>query len=297
MSEILGIFFAICAGIAINLGTVLQKKAVNDLSPEMKSKDYFKILLHTKLWLIGLAVQIGIGTTFTIVAQIYIGPAILPGLLATGLIAMAIGAAKIVGEKLMKDEIIAIGLIIVAIVLIALTGLTVDITVVDLNNGGFIARQYLFTGVFVGIIIFCEITQRKSVQYRSILFAIESGCFLALANYWVSPVTGHVMHLFNGNLQLPGELIWAILAIIILVLANIFAISTLQNSFKAGKANVCIPIQQVPVNIAPIFVYFVIFLKTAPTSYSVYLMVGAIALIIYSSYVLSKRQVQLDKIK
>ncbi len=93
---ILGICLAIGAGTAINLGTVVQKLAVNQVPPEQRDKEFFKNLIHNRIWLFGLLIQIALGTTLVIVSQIFIGPALLPGLLATGLVAMAIGAAKLV---------------------------------------------------------------------------------------------------------------------------------------------------------------------------------------------------------
>jgi hypothetical protein len=297
MSYILGIILAIGAGTAINIGQVLQKKAVNEIPADQRNKDFMKTLIHNRTWLLGLLVQVGLGTTMVIIAQIFIGPALLPGLLAAGLIFMAIGAAKIVGEQLNKMEMMGIGLIIVAVVLISLSNLAVDITEVNLIEPGFLSRQYIFTSVFIAIIIGCEVAQRKLERFRSILFAFESGCFLSLANYWVSPVTGHVLRLFGNKLEIPMELIWGIVGAIILVLVNIFAVSKIQHSFKTGNANVAIPIQQVPVNIAPIFVYFGIFLKTAPSQYAVAFMLIAVGLIIFSSYALARRQVQLDAIK
>ena len=210
---------------------------------------------------------------------------------------MAIGAAKLVNERLNKLEMGAIGLIICAAILLTLSNLTVNITQVNLIDAGFLGREYIFTGVFIIIIIFCELIQRRIQRIRSILFAIESGSFLVLANYWISPVSGNVMHLFAGTVSLPWELITGILGAIILVLANVFSIGALQNGFKSGNANTVIPIQQVPVNIAPIFIYFSIFGKTTPSTYSVTLMLIAIVLIIISSYILAKRQIQLDAIK
>ncbi len=116
----------------------------------------------------------------------------------------------------------AIGLIICAAILLTLSNLTVNITQVNLIDAGFLGREYIFTGVFIIIIIFCELIQRRIQRIRSILFAIESGSFLVLANYWISPVSGNVMHLFAGTVSLPWELITGILGAIILVLAECF---------------------------------------------------------------------------
>lgn len=297
MSYALGIALAIGAGCAINLGTVLQKKAVNEVPPEKRDKNFMRTLLHNRTWLLGLLIQVGLGTTMVIIAQLFIGPALLPGLLATGLIAMAIGAAKIVGEKLSNIEMVTIGIIILATILLCFTGLSVEILEVNMVDPAFLIRETIFTAVFFGIIGICEIIRRQTQKYHSILFAIQSGCFLSLANYWVSPVSSNVMHLFGGTLQMPLELITGILGIIMLILTNIMAISMLQNGFKTGKANTVIPIQQVPINIAPIFVYFGIFAKASPSNLAIPFMLTSIILIVISSYILAKRQIQLEMIK
>ena len=57
MSYILGIILAIGAGTAINIGQVLQKKAVNGIPIEQREKDFMKTLIHNKTWLSGLLVQ------------------------------------------------------------------------------------------------------------------------------------------------------------------------------------------------------------------------------------------------
>ncbi len=293
----IGVFLGITAGVCLNIGFVLQKKAVNEIPPEARDDKLIGKLIRTPIWIVGLIVQILGSAVLVMIAQFFIGPALLPGLMAAGLIAMAIGAAKVLNETLQKEEIIGIVLMIVAIVFLALTGLSVDVEEQDLLDAGFLTRVTIFTAVLFGVILLCEILQRKSERFRGIMLGIESGSFLALANFWVSPFTVNLGHLFGGTLVMPDELILGIIGGILLAITNILAISKLQKAFVCAQASNVVPLQQIPINIAPIFVYFGIFLLAAPTVYSAPFMIIGIALIIVSSYFLAKRQAQLDEIK
>ncbi|NVM02259.1 MAG: hypothetical protein HWN67_07975 [Candidatus Helarchaeota archaeon] len=115
MNYWLGVFFAVLSGVLANIGTVLQKKVVNEVSDEAK---FFRSLIKKPLWVLGLLMGLTIGAVFYMLAQMYIGPTLTPGLMAVGLIVLAIGAVKIVGEELKFSEIIGILLMIVAIALL-----------------------------------------------------------------------------------------------------------------------------------------------------------------------------------
>src|SRR5690554_1624241 len=103
MTYFLGIICGMLAGIAGFLGQVLQKKAINNV---LTKKDIVSMrdLLKNKLWLTGMGVVLVFTTTFTIIAQLFIGPALFPGLFATGFIVLAVGSVKILGEQLKKEE-------------------------------------------------------------------------------------------------------------------------------------------------------------------------------------------------
>ena len=87
-----------------------------------------------------------------------------------------------------------------------------------------------------------------------------------------------------------------IIASVILVLVNIFGITELQKAFTAGQASNLIPVQQVPIQITPIFIYFFVFLLTALPIAFVYISIG-VALIILSSFLLGKRQARMEEIQ
>ena len=86
---ILGIIFAILAGCTTNIGLLFQKKVVNQVPDEAK---LMKTLIKNKLWLLGIILEFGIGSIFFILTQSFLGPALVPGLMASGLIILALGS-------------------------------------------------------------------------------------------------------------------------------------------------------------------------------------------------------------
>ena len=114
----------------------------------------------------------------------------------------------------------------------------------------------------------------------------------SLSNFWVAPLITLMALAFGGQ-----YILFFIIAIVILLAVNVLGIFKIQQSFQHGQAANLIPIQQVPIQITPIFVYFAIFLLTPPTILSLPFMIGGIALIIISSFLLAKRQAQLEEIK
>ncbi len=300
----LGVILAICAGSALNIGIVIQKKAVNEIPPDKREKKFFRTLVRQRTWKLGLLVQIGIGTVLTIISQTFVGPALLPGLLAVGLIPMAIGASKIVGESLKAKEIVAIGLIIVAATLLGLSNIGISTFQADgvtvnpvYQETSVWINEWVFTALFGGIILAAEVVQRKMVKIRSIALALEAGACLALANYWITPVVAHIANLGAGNLSMPWELVVGIVGGVVLALTNVFNVAITQKAFKSGNASLVIPIQQVPINIAPILIYFWIFSLTPTSEVTIPFLLIAVGLIVLSSWLLAQRQAQLEQIK
>ena len=106
---------------------------------------------------------------------------------------------------------------------------------------------------------------------------------------------GVITHVFSGVFSI-GELIYFILSSAILVLVNMIGITKIQQSFKVGQASNMMPIQQVPQQISPVLIYLLVFLLIPPNILSIiYLFVG-ISLILISSFLLGKRQAQIEQI-
>jgi len=107
---------------------------------------------------------------------------------------------------------------------------------------------------------------------------------------------GTIVHVFDGTFVLLELGLFSISAAI-LVLDNIFALATLQSAFLSGQANLIIPIQQVPIQIIPGFVFLLIFFLSPPTALSFLLFFAGVGLIVMSSFLLGRRQVALESIK
>lgn len=292
-SYLFGVLLAILSGIINNLGLILQKKVVNEVAPEAK---FFRSLVKKPVWITGILMELMIGSIFFMIAQIYIGPALIPGLMAFGLIFLAIGSVKIVGETLKKEEIIGIILMILAIFLLGLSELSIDIEGINIVSFNLVLNMTIFTlAMFLGTFI-CEILQRKIAKLKGILLAISSGFQISLTNFWIAPLMAVITHVFAGNATLD-EIILFIASAVILVAASILGIMKIQQSFKVANVSRMIPIQQVPIQITPFLVYFFVFTLMPSTIVPIIYVIAGVSLILLSSFLLAKRQAQLEAIK
>ncbi|MFX1573578.1 MAG: hypothetical protein ACFFB0_12580 [Promethearchaeota archaeon] len=289
----LGVSLALLAGSLTQFGTVLQKKVVNDLSEE---PEFMRSLVKQPLWILGVIISFGISSIFYLSAQLFIGPALMPGLTAFGLIVLALGSAKIVGEKLKREEIIGIILMILGTFLISMSGLSIDITETNLLEIGFAIRTTIFTGIIILLSLLCQHLQKKYNKFKGILLAILSGFMFVLANFWVSQFMSVIANILGGIFNL-AELIIFIISIVFLILSNMLGLVTIQHSFRVAKASSMIPIQNIPILIAPIFIYFLVFLLVPPNIFSIITLIMSIILIMISSFLLGKRSAQLGEIK
>jgi drug/metabolite transporter (DMT)-like permease len=275
---------------------LLQKKVINDRPKEAKVG---RNLLKDPLWMIGLLLQLAVGTVFFMFAIDMIGPALTPGLMAAGLIVLAVGAVKLIGEQLKLGEYIGIILMVIAIAFLGFSELDTGTHIeelVNMGDTGFIIRVSIFTGILVVISVVCHILQKIKARYKGLSLAIYSGCMFSLSNFWVAPLVAVIASVFSG-IFLPIQLVYFIVAAVILCLTNFLGILKIQEAFIYGQASNMIPIQQVPIQISPIFVYFSVVLLMPIKVYSTPLMIAGVGLIIVSSFLLAKRQAQLEQIK
>jgi hypothetical protein len=293
MSYWLGIFLAISAGINNNLGSVLQKKVVNDLPPEEREKKFLRNLIRKRLWLTGLLLQYALGSVLMLLAQVYIGPALVPGLHAVGLIALAIGSIKIVGESLRRQEVFGIALLMLAAALFSLSELEISIPTYDFLETSFLIRLGAFTGILIAAMVLLYIIKRTRFRLRAISLALISGILLAISGYWIAPMLATIVHVFEGSFVLV-ELVLFTISCITLVLSNIFAVGTIQDAFKTGNASLLIPIQTLPMLVVPGFVFLVVFFLAPPTAFSLLWFLIATIMTIVSSFLLGTRQMMLE---
>lgn len=289
----LGVLLAIFSGVSHYTGLLIEKSIINKIPPDVK---LMKNLVRTPLWLFALFLRFGVGTIFFMIAQVLIGPVLIPGLIASGLVILVLGSTKIIGEKLTTLEIIAIAMIIFAITLIGLSELSIEISEINLLNLEIIIRMSIYTCALVFLAIVFQIFQKNYGNIRGILFALISGLMFSLSNFWISPLMAVITHIFSGTFNL-GELMLFIVSSFMLVLTNIFAVTKMVEALHHGQASNLVPIQNVPQQITPAIVYFLIFFKIPPSIFSIIFFMIASILILISSFILGKRQAHIEEIK
>lgn len=287
-----GVLCAVVSGLFSNFGIILQKKVVNELPSKEK---LMKSLIRNKIWIAGLLTNFAIGTIFYLFAQALIGPALIPGLMASGLIILAMGSVYILKEGLEYKEIFGIILMIIAIFFLGLSELSIAIREENMLDTYFLIRVFIFTITLIIISLISEFIKKRFDFYKGIALAIFSGNMFGLSNLWVSILIGTIGKVFNG-IVLWNELLLFIVSSIILILTNTLGVMKMQEAFTIGKASNLVLIQQVPIQTSPIIIYFFVFLSAPPNIYSVILLLLSIIFITSSSYLLGRRQVKIEKI-
>ncbi|TFF98518.1 MAG: hypothetical protein EU547_01275 [Promethearchaeota archaeon] len=288
----IGILCAIGSGLLSNLGIVLQKKVVNELP---SNEHLMRNLVKNKLWITGFLINFAVGTIFYLFAQTLIGPALIPGLMASGLIILAIGSVYILKEMLIYKEIFGIFLMIGGILFLGLSEMSIEIGKQDILEIHFLLRVFIFTLALIIISVIAQFIKNSFDFYKGICLAIFSGNMFGLSNLWVSLLIGTIGKVFGG-LFLWRELILFIIASIVLILTNALGVIKMQEAFTMGRASNLVVIQQVPIQTCPIFIYFFVFLLAPPNLSSILLLFISIIFIIISSYLLGKRQVKIERI-
>ncbi|MHA1491651.1 MAG: hypothetical protein ACTSRI_18600 [Promethearchaeota archaeon] len=274
----------------------LEKYVINKIPIEQRDKKFYRTLFKNKIWLLGFSCDIGFSTIFYIFGQLIVGPTLLPGLGAAGLIVTAIGSLKIIKEKFGVYDIIAIISLIVAITLLGLSGLLIEVTNYDFMEGNFLIRSSIFIVISIVLIAGFELFQRKSSRFRGFALALISGLYAMIQNFVTAFSTAAMVPFFTWNLNLFW-LISMIVAGVVSALSLVLSIAKMQSCFKYTDARLGIPVREIPIQISPTIVYILIFALLPPESYSLSFLYIAIALIIFSSFLLGKRQAQLEEIE
>ncbi len=278
----------------VYIGALIQKSVINKHSNDPK---FIRSLVKNPIWFLGLLLQIVIGgLVFYFIAIIFIGPALVPGLMSVGLIVLALGSVKILKETLGKEEIFGIMLMIVGVSLLGLSQLSIDVSTFNILDSGFIFRIVVFTIVVLSLAIIFEVLRRKRKKFRGLLMAIEAGLILSLNTVWASPGTTVVTHVVDGIL-IEEELIFGIIIGIILLLIVTVGITIGQISLKYGQANILVPLTSVPIQTIPVIAFFIVFLSMPSNILSVIYMIIGFFFITSSSFLLSKRQAKLEQVK
>ncbi|MCP4762337.1 MAG: hypothetical protein GY870_11195 [archaeon] len=298
LEYIIGMIIAISGGIFNNIGLLLQKKVINEIPITEREEDFMKKLMKNPTWVSGLLIALIFGSIALIVSQMMIGPALVPGLMASGLIVLAIGSTKILGEKLEKDEILGIVLMVIGILLLGLSQLEIsdDIVIERLEFQEVLLSITIFSGIVLILWIGIHYISFKTGNKKGIVMAFSNGFPFCLSNFWISPLIALIGIVFSGTGNI-NQLIIFIIACVMLIMTNFFGIKQTQEVFKYAPASKAIPIQQLPIQITPILVYFLIFSLTPPYLYSMPYVIIGVVLILISGFLLGKRQAELEAIE
>jgi drug/metabolite transporter (DMT)-like permease len=296
LKYLLGVAIAISSGVFNNLGVLLQKKVVNVHAS--KEKGFMATLVKNWVWWLGMFLQVGVGMGTFVAAQALIGPALVPGLMASGLIVLALGSVKLMHEKLNLPEYSGILLMIVGITLLGLSELDIDIEVVRkaLTSSDIVFRIGVFTVIMIVSCAVFHLVSLKSKQRKGIVMGFSNGFLFSLSNFWISPLTAIILIVLGGKGN-SLQVVLFIAACVILVVSNLLAFTQIQVAFKFGQASNIIPVQQISVQITPILIYFFVFSLTPPKTISGVFIVAGALLIIASGFLLGRRQEEIENIK
>jgi len=291
---ILGIILALAGGIANNSGALLQKFAINKIPREERKEGFYKKLFKSPYWVVGLILIIGASGVLISLAQLFIGGALIPGLMAAGMIVLTIGAVKLLDEKLKLAEYIGIFLMIVGIILIGLSALEItDADMTNLADINFVIRLAIYSVVFFILWVVSRQLGKRLERGKTVFLALGSSFPFALANAWMQPFIFLFREFINGNFTVLNIILF-IVSIPIIAVINIVGIGHVQDAFKHGDASKIYPIGQIPQQIAPIILYYAIYLKSSPQTYSFYLLLVGILIILVAGSLLGRKHGQLE---
>jgi drug/metabolite transporter (DMT)-like permease len=291
MKYAIGVIAAILSGFSCFIGQILQKKAINDVQP-VKAIVTMKDLVTKPLWIAGLLMIMAFSTIFLIFAEMYIGAALIPGLVASGFIVLAIGSVKLLKEKLDIKEYIALAILIAGIICISFSRLSIEADASVFQERAFVIRITVFTAAATVLWYGLFILGKK--LKKATFIALGAGFPFVLGTLWMQPFIFVVGDFFSGDFS-KYTIIMLFVTTFIVAYTNIGGIIHNQKAMAEGNASIVIPIQQTPQQLAPVPVYFYVYALAAPSTSSYFLMIGGIILVTVAAFILSRRQTEMEK--
>jgi len=250
-----------------------------------------RMLFKSPVWVVGFFVGLGCGTAAYMLAQSMIGPALVPGLMASGLIVLAIGSVKMNNEELNAFEILGIIFMITGIFFLGLSGLAINPTQVraTLADRNALIRITFFTLCFISLFITTRVLVSMKKNRRGLFIALGNGFLACLSDFWINPLLALIALVLGGRGTTAQSIIVGLAAFILVFCGTVI---TWQNqvAFKYAQASNIVPVAQVPIQIAPIVVYFYIFALPPPKSINVFFILAGTMLTIVAGFLLGRRQ-------
>jgi len=283
---IIGVILAILAGSSTYLGQLFQKIAVTKIPKQFENNKY-RYLLKNKLWLFGLVLYIVFATVFYMLAELFIGPVLIPGLMTLGLIVFIIASVKIAKEEITPVILIGTFSLIIGAILITLSKLAIDYRLITLYNRTLIVKITIFTLSTIVLWIIFNFIVKKNIRKKGIFKALAAGFPYVLTNFWILPLYVSMAKVFNGQFDIL-YLIFFIISIIILIVANILGITELQIAYKLENVNVIVAIQQIPIQIGPAIYYLI--LNKSFAGKSIFILILGTVFITFSGFLIYSKK-------
>lgn len=284
MRYALGIAAALIAGIAFNVGILIQKAAVGRAP---KDRPLMRSLLKSPLWVSGFFLQFILGTPLYTLSVGLIGPAIVPGLMSVGLIVLAIGAVRFQKERVKAKEIAGIVCVVLSVTMFGLTRLSIDVLAVSMTDKGLLARAGIFCGVLIAIAVGCALVGAKAAarsESTAALHATRAGTWYNLGNLGLGFITAGLARFGVGVFD-PVEIAVFLVAVGLTVVGNLFGISATQHALAHGRAALTIPLQNAVTQVLPVAVFFLVYRPYLPPGGSL-LFLGAAGTLLMAGVVL-----------
>jgi len=313
-----GVVVAILAGVVLNMGSLIQKKAVNQLvyfkkktillNDDTIDNDKLshvnisvKDLATSKLWMLGFILQAVVGAGLFIVAQSMIGPSLTPALGSIGLVVLVF-ASCVVDERLTWDEYIGLVVMIGAVFLLGFSDMVIDLADTDFLNIDFMIRVAVYTGAVILLCVFCKIWSWRRDRFEGPVLAVLAGLLVALQNYWIGPFTALAGGIFHkhGNFtfehhQLGLVIVYFFVSMFFVIVANLQTVYERQLAFRVGGAATMIPISHLPSHLSSPIIFSYVFHLKAPHNYSIPCMWAGLVLLLVCSIIFGKRGAHFEK--
>jgi len=308
-----GVVVAILAGVVLNMGSLIQKKAVNQFlyvkkkniqaesdetattSQLMHVQITVKDLIFSKLWMMGFILQAVVGAGLFIVAQDMIGPSLTPALGSIGLVVLVF-ASCVVDEKLTWDEYIGLVVMIGAVFLLGFSDMVIDLRTTDFLKVKFMIRVAVYTGAVILLCILCKVWSWRRDRFEGPVLAVLAGLLVALQNYWIGPFTALAGGIFHRHDNVTFDhhhvgmvVLYFLVSIFFVIAANLQTVYERQLAFRVGGAATMIPISHLPSHLSSPIIFSYVFGLHAPHKYSIPCMWAGLVLLLICSIIFGKR--------
>jgi drug/metabolite transporter (DMT)-like permease len=298
----IGVLYALISGIMTATGLILVKIGINrvhlkhqqsDPTPEeaREQKREFRPLLKSPLWLGGVIIT-GLAGIFFVLAELTIGPTLVPGLNAVYLIILAIGSVKLIGERLHKMEILGILALVVGIAILGISGLTVAPDAIETGNPSFILRLILYSGLLSILCCVLLVAALKPQHKHGLLLGLAAGAIYGVSDIWLFITIGTGTRVIEQTTINPVlDTVFFVVGVAILVGTNVIAFWALTKAYKLAPISRVQPLQEVPSQISPLFGFLFVFCQIASRLMLLLGIIGIVFIIIGGFLVANRTEI------